>query len=162
MRDNTARSLVTSKKEEEKEKKKKRELDGERKPVCEVEIYLRPCTSRASDSCLQSRPAGWVEKEERENASVEEQGGKLQGEKGGGGCETRKRMQKRGKYPTHPLAPPARPPEPASPRPNYRAHRSHHLVHARNLHPTSISFVAVELNPSSQIVRGKAEVPATR
>lgn len=51
------------------------------------------------------------------------------------------------------LAPP-RPPEPASPRPNYRAHRSHHLVHVRNLHPTSISFVVVELNVSCEIVEG--------
>lgn len=46
------------------------------------------------------------------------------------------------------------PTKPASPRPNYRAHRSHHLVHARNLHPTSISFIAVKLNASSEIVEG--------
>lgn len=101
-------------------KRKKRTRRRKREPVCEVEIYLRPCTSRASDSCLQSRPAGWMEKEERENASIEKQG-KLRGkrEEGGGGkekgCETRKRMQKREKYPTHPLAP--------SPSPT-RAHRS--------------------------------------
>ena len=145
MHDNTTtvpRYVEEERKKKKKKKKKTRRTSG-------VEFYLRPCTSRASDSCLRLRGRGLERRRRRrtKNASEEKEGGLLRGD------GVNEEEDAKGGSIQRILAPP-RPPEPASPRPNYRAHRSHHLVHARNLHPTSISFVVVELNVSCEIVEG--------